>query len=138
MVLSPLTGHLFRHRAVFALVFSYRIYHRLLLRSPVGPIHDVISTNPSSREPDSTFWANVPEQIRVSDIALLLTVPFVLTAVYLMPASIQQSLVLDYQNPLIHNLWTAAYVHRGCAHFSNNLGAYCVYRAVVSAVCIGG
>lgn len=85
------------------------------------------STDTSRQGPSDTFRADVTEQVRVSDIALMLTIPFVLTGVYLLPVSIQQSFVVNYRNPSILNLWTAAYVHDGFAHFSGNLAAYVLY-----------
>ena len=87
----------------------------------------MMSTDPESREPDQTFRTDVLDQLRVADVALLLTVPIVLTAVHLLPASVQQSFILEYHNPSAFNLWSAAYVHRGFAHFSGNLAGYCLY-----------
>lgn len=87
----------------------------------------MMSTDLSSEEPSKTFRADVQERVRVSDIALMLTVPMVLTTIYLLPVSIQRSLVLDYGSPSLLNFWTAAYVHRGFAHFSGNLVAYCLF-----------
>lgn len=78
-------------------------------------------------EPNNSFWEDVSERVRVWDIVLLLTVPILLTMVYLLPMTIQQSLVLEYGSPSLLNLWTAAYVHRGYAHFSNNLIAYLLF-----------
>lgn len=87
----------------------------------------MMSTNPQSLEQDQTFRSDVLDQLRVADVALMLTVPIVLTAVHLLPASIQQSFILEYHNPSAFNLWSAAYVHRGLAHFSGNLAGYCLY-----------
>lgn len=86
-----------------------------------------MSTDQRGREQDDTFRADVLERVRVSDIALLLTVPSLLTAIQVLPASVQQSLILTYHNPSAFNLWSAAFVHRGFEHFSNNLGGYCLY-----------
>lgn len=70
---------------------------------------------------------DVSEQIRVSDIALMLTVPLVLTVVYLLPMPIQRSFVLDFADPSIVQLWSSSYVHNGFMHFSNNVVAYCLF-----------
>lgn len=87
------------------------------------------STDAPGQESDVSFRTELAEKVRVSDIALMLTVPLVLTAVYLLPASVQQAFILDYGNPSILNLWSSAYVHRGFAHYSNNLVAYCLMIA---------
>lgn len=85
------------------------------------------STGTSNREPRDSYWTDILERVRVTEIALILTVPSVITAVFLLPESIQQSLALDYGNPSLFNIWTATYVHRGFDHFSNNLVAYVLF-----------
>ncbi|WP_246989468.1 hypothetical protein [Halorientalis marina] len=72
------------------------------------------------------FRSEVRENARVSDLALIFSVPIFLSLIFLLPESIQNSLILDYGNYSIVNLWSSAYVHRGFNHFSNNLAAYCV------------
>lgn len=72
------------------------------------------------------FRSEVRENARVSDLVLILSVPIFLSLIFLLPESIQNSLILDYGNYSIVNLWSSAYVHRGFNHFSNNLAAYCV------------
>ena len=72
------------------------------------------------------FRSEVREKTRASDLALIFSVPVLLSLIFLLPQSIQASLILDYGNYSIFNLWSSAYVHRGFNHFSNNLGAYCV------------
>lgn len=72
------------------------------------------------------FRSEVREKTRASDLALIFSVPVLLSLIFLLPQSIQASLILDYGNYSIFNLWSSAYVHRGFDHFSNNLGAYCV------------
>lgn len=86
-------------------------------------------TDVPDQESDVSFRTELTEKIRIFDVALMLTVPIVLAVVQLLPASIQQSLILDYGNPSIFNLWSSAYVHRGFTHFSNNLVAYCLMGA---------
>jgi hypothetical protein len=81
------------------------------------------------REPKVTFWTDVLEQVRVSDIALMLLIPLVLTVVYLLPMPIQRSFTLDFANPSIVQLWSSAYVHNGLMHFINNVVAYCLFIA---------
>lgn len=87
----------------------------------------MMSTDSESREQDRTFRTEIFDNFRVSDIALILTVPLVLTAVHLLPASVQQSFILEYHDPSAFNLWSAAFVHRGFTHFSGNAVAYCLY-----------
>jgi len=72
------------------------------------------------------FRSEVREKTRVSDLALIFSVPILLSLIFLLPESVQNSLILDYGNYSIFNLWSSAYVHRGFNHFSNNLAAYCV------------
>ena len=72
------------------------------------------------------FRSEVRENARVSDLVLILSVPIFLSLIFLLPESIQNSLILDYGNYSIVNLWSSAFVHRGFNHFSNNLAAYCV------------
>ena len=72
------------------------------------------------------FRSEVREKTRASDLALIFSVPILLSLIFLLPQSIQTSLILDYGNYSIFNLWSSAYVHRGFNHFSNNLTAYCV------------
>jgi hypothetical protein len=72
------------------------------------------------------FRSEVREKTRVSDLALIFSVPILLSLIFLLPESIQNALILDYSNYSIFNLWSSAYVHRGFNHFSNNLAAYCV------------
>ncbi|WP_225336180.1 hypothetical protein [Halomicrobium urmianum] len=72
------------------------------------------------------FRSEVRENARVSDLALIFSVPIFLSLIFLLPESIQNSLILDYGNYSIVNLWSSAFVHRGFNHFSNNLAAYCV------------
>ena len=72
------------------------------------------------------FRSEVREKTRASDLALIFSVPILLSLIFLLPQSIQASLILDYGNYSIVNLWSSAYVHRGFNHFSNNLAAYCV------------
>ena len=72
------------------------------------------------------FRSDVREKSRASDLVLILSVPVLLSLIFLLPESIQNALILDYGNYSIFNLWSAAFVHRGFNHFSNNLAAYCV------------
>jgi len=74
----------------------------------------------------SDFRSELREKTRVSDLALIFSVPILLSLVFLLPESIQNALILDYGNYSIFNLWSSAFVHRGFNHFSNNLAAYCV------------
>ncbi|MFK5604770.1 hypothetical protein [Haloferax volcanii] len=74
----------------------------------------------------SDFRSEVREKARISDLALIFSVPILLSLVFLLPESVQNSLILDYGNYSIFNLWSSAFVHRGFNHFSNNLAAYCV------------
>ncbi|QZP39201.1 hypothetical protein [Halobaculum magnesiiphilum] len=79
------------------------------------------------QERKNDYWKEVLERVHIIDFALILAVPSIITAAYLLPASIQQSLVLEYGNPSLFNIWSASYVHRGFDHFSNNLVAYILY-----------
>ena len=88
------------------------------------------------KEADVSFRTELAEMVRVSDITLILTIPIVLTAVHLLPATIQQSFILDYGNPSILNLWSSAYVHHGFAHFSNNLVVYCLIITPAYLLCM--
>jgi hypothetical protein len=74
----------------------------------------------------SDFRSEIREKTRVSDLALISSVPILLSLVFLLPESIQNALILNYGNYSIFNLWSSAFVHRGFNHFSNNLAAYCV------------
>ena len=74
----------------------------------------------------SDFRSEVREKARISDLALIFSVPILLSLVFLLPESVQNALILDYGNYSIFNLWSSAFVHRGFNHFSNNLAAYCV------------
>jgi hypothetical protein len=56
----------------------------------------------------------------------MFSAPILLSLVFLLPESVQNSLILDYGNYSLFNLLSSAYVHRGFNHFSNNLAAYCV------------
>ncbi|AUV84155.1 hypothetical protein C2R22_21495 (plasmid) [Salinigranum rubrum] len=78
---------------------------------------------------DESIWIDISENIRVSDISLLLTVPLVLLAVYLLPMSMQQSLLLEFDNPSIIQLWSSSYVHDGYIHLITNIALYglCVF-----------
>lgn len=87
------------------------------------------SNDLGGREPKETFWTDVLEQLRVSDIALMLIVPLMLTVVYLLPMPIQRSFALDFANPSIVQLWSSSYVHNGFMHFINNVVAYCLFVA---------
>ena len=72
------------------------------------------------------FRSEVREKTRVSDLALISSVPILLSLVFLLPESIQNALILDYGNYSIINLWSSAFVHRGFNHFNNNLAACCI------------
>jgi hypothetical protein len=85
------------------------------------------STDLEPRDQSRTFRTEIFNRFQVSDFALILTVPLVLAAVHLLPASVQQSFMLEYQDPSAFNLWSAAFVHRGFTHFSGNAVAYCLY-----------
>lgn len=83
-----------------------------------------VTTNQGRR---NDYWEEVLERIHLTDFALILAVPIIITVAYLLPAPIQQSLILEYGNPSLLNIWSASYVHRGFNHFSNNLVAYILY-----------
>lgn len=72
------------------------------------------------------FLRDVREKVQASDLFLILSVPVVLSLVFWLPESIQNTLVLNYGNPSVFNLWSSAFVHRGFNHFINNLAAYCL------------
>lgn len=72
------------------------------------------------------FFKEVWDGIRVSDVIQILSVPVVLSLVFLLPESLQNGLVLEYENPTVFNLWSSAFVHEGFSHFTNNLGSYFV------------
>lgn len=72
------------------------------------------------------FLTEVRTESKVSDLIIILAVAAVLTLVYLLPKPFQRSLMLDFADPSILNLWTSAYVHRGFRHFSGNLSAYII------------
>lgn len=73
---------------------------------------------------NESIWIEISDQIRVSDISLLLTVPLVLLAVYLLPMSMRQSLLLEFDNPSIIQLWSSSYVHDGYTHLITNVAMY--------------
>jgi hypothetical protein len=72
------------------------------------------------------FRTEVREKARIWDLALISSVPILLSLIFLLPESIQNAMILDYGNYSIFNLWTSSFVHRGFDHLSNNLIAYCL------------
>lgn len=72
------------------------------------------------------FLRDVREKVQAQDLFLILSVPVVLSLVFWLPEAIQNTLVLNYGNPSVFNLWSSAFVHRGFNHFINNLAAYCL------------
>ena len=94
--------------------------------------------------PDSTtqsnsyeeFIAEVREEARLIDILVVLTPPIILTLVYMLPESIQHSLILEDHDPLLINLWSSAYVHRGVGHFFNNVSAYILLSVILTPLFI--
>jgi hypothetical protein len=81
-------------------------------------------------EPPMSSWSDFLTEVRTkpkrSDLLSIFAVAVVLSLVYLLPKPIQRSLMLDFADPTVLNLWTSAYVHRGFDHFSGNLVAYIV------------
>lgn len=70
------------------------------------------------------FFGEIKQGVRGFDLLLMLSVPAVLSIVFLLPGTIQAGFVLDYSDPSIFNLWSSAFVHRGFGHFSSNLVSY--------------
>lgn len=70
------------------------------------------------------FLDEVRSSVRPADLLLLASVPIVLVAVHLLPSGTRAGLMLEYGDPTLANLWTAAYVHHGNEHLANNAGAY--------------
>lgn len=80
------------------------------------------------------LMSEITKEVRISELALIISVPIITSIVFFLPETIQQSLVLDYQDPSIYNLWTSAFVHRGTNHFINNLVAYCILITPIYAL----
>lgn len=61
----------------------------------------------------------------VSDLGLILAIPALLTAIYLLtPTTVQKQLALTPSDPQWYTVFTAAYVHVGIDHLSGNLFGY--------------
>lgn len=75
-------------------------------------------------EQSTEFLEEVINAIEGRDLALILAVPALLLVIFSTPRQLQNGLYLDYGSPSFLALWTAAYVHRGVHHFTNNLIAY--------------
>lgn len=72
------------------------------------------------------FFRELREGVRVSDLILILSVPVVLSAVFLLPEGVQNGLILEYGDPSVFDLWGSTFVHMGWSHFANNLVSYCL------------
>jgi hypothetical protein len=71
------------------------------------------------------------------DATLLLSIPTLLAAIhFLVPTSLQQSLVFDHTRFNIYTLLTAAYVHASNTHLFSNLVGYALTAIYTYALCL--
>lgn len=82
------------------------------------------------------FVREVREEVNITDILLMASIPLVLTLVFLLPDGVQTGLMLDYQNPTAITLFTAAYVHWGFTHFAANVTSYGFLVVPIYLLCL--
>lgn len=80
------------------------------------------------------FVRTIRERTGAVDAALLLAVPAVLVAAFLLPAPLKRSFVFEYTDPSAVTAFAAAFVHFDAAHLLVNLGAYALVVPVVFAL----
>lgn len=69
---------------------------------------------------------DIVTEVRVPDLLLIMSVPLILSLVFILPKSIQNGLILEFGSPSIINLWSSAFLHRGLNHFIANTILYCI------------
>lgn len=71
-----------------------------------------------------SFLGTLRKRARWGDIALLLSVPFALVAVFSLPMETRRSLTFAYTAPSLLTAYTSAFVHLDSTHLLVNVGGY--------------
>lgn len=82
-------------------------------------------------ESSSSFSQRVFSEIRPVDVGVILSVPVVLSVVYLLPSTVSQSLVFDYTDPSLWTAFASSFVHLDLNHLLVNLTMYLLIVPVV-------
>ncbi len=81
------------------------------------------------------FLGEIRDKTEAKDIAWLVSVPAFLTLVYLLPNSLEEGLVLNYNNPSPMTFFTTAFVHSGVGHLAGNLISYVMLVVPLYLMC---
>jgi len=84
------------------------------------------------------FYRELRQGVEFRDILLMSVVPVVLTGIFLLPKPIQRSLILDFQNVSIFNLFSYGFVHRDLGHYAGNLVSYVTLVLSAYLLCVLG
>jgi len=84
------------------------------------------------------FYRELRQGVEFRDLLLIAVVPVVLTGVFLLPKSVQQGLILDFQNVSVFNLFSYGFVHRGLGHYAGNLVSYVTLALPAYLLCVLG
>ena len=84
------------------------------------------------------FYRELRQGVEFRDLLLMAVVPVVLTGVFLLPKSVQQGLILDFQNVSVFNLFSYGFVHRGPGHYAGNLVSYVTLALPAYLLCVLG
>jgi hypothetical protein len=82
---------------------------------------------------NSSFAAALRGRGRPIDVLALLAVPAALLAVFLLPFSVRQSLVLSYAHPTLAGAYASNFVHLSSGHLLTNLLTYCLLTGLCYA-----
>ena len=103
-----------------------------------SPIDESDRAAGAGLQPDRAFRRELAASLRAIDLLVLLAVPAVLIAVFVLPDSTRRALAFAYADPTLRTAFTAHYVHLDAAHLLGNLAGYALLAGVGYALAVLG
>lgn len=85
-----------------------------------------------------SWFEKIRKAIPLKDILLIASIPIVLILIFILPASIKESLILQYQSPTLLSFYFTHFVHEATVHLLGNLISYIAFILMIYLLAFSG